>query len=197
MKTLLLGLVSFYMLVLSRTEELPEVDNNNNNNALSSLDITKRFDDLAARLNILEQELKMKQETPRIAFSAALFNDGYCGPFNTPTTLVFSNTFINLGNSYNPSTGIFTAFVKGTYYFSFTVFLNSNSKMFTSLMKNKDRVVSVWDNYSPDSNDSGSNTAIVQLEVGDNVYVKLYEERQIYDDGTGYTSFCGFLLFPS
>ena len=94
-------------------------------------------------------------------------------------------------------TGYFTAPVRGVYYFSFTSFwwgANPGS-CGGSLYKNGNKVVS-W--YVTNSNhaSSGSNSAVLQLQVGDNVNVRLWNNRRISDNGNKYSSFSGFLLFP-
>ena len=93
--------------------------------------------------------------------------------------------------------GIFTASVKGMYYFRFSMMNNliATPNSVVSLMKNDQRLVSVWDTSGTDSNDSGSNAAVIPLEVGDNVYIKLLANRLIYDDSMNYNTFSGFLLF--
>ena len=93
--------------------------------------------------------------------------------------------------------GYFTAPVRGVYYFSFTSFwwgANPGS-CGGSLYKNGNKVVS-W--YVTNSNhaSSGSNSAVLQLQVGDNVNVRLWNNRRISDNGNKYSSFSGFLLFP-
>ncbi|RXM93151.1 Complement C1q-like protein 4 [Acipenser ruthenus] len=63
-------------------------------------------------------------------------------------------------------------------------------------MKNNENVASLWDTESSDLNDSGSSSAILKLEVGDHVYMRLHEGKQLYDDTANYNTFSGFLLFP-
>lgn len=87
--------------------------------------------------------------------------------------------------------------VKGMYFFRFSMFNNLNpvANSVVSLRKNGVRLTSVWDTSGTDSNDMGSNAVVIPLEVGDNVYVELQENRALYDDGMGYNTFSGFLLF--
>ncbi|PWS22480.1 hypothetical protein DKP78_18165, partial [Enterococcus faecium] len=94
--------------------------------------------------------------------------------------MVFSNT----GSSYNPSTGIFTAVIKGMYFFRFSMFNNLSAvpNSVVSLMKNGVRLTSVWDTSGSDPNDMGSNAVVIALEVGDQVYVELQANRLVYDD---------------
>lgn len=68
-------------------------------------------------------------------------------------------------------------------------------KLWWSLYKNGNQIVS-W--YVTNSNhaSSGSNSAVLHLQVGDNVNVRLWNNRRISDNTNKYSSFSGFLLFP-
>ncbi|XP_078807898.1 complement C1q-like protein 2 isoform X2 [Oryzias latipes] len=138
--------------------------------------------------------------TPRVAFSAALRDSGSgnIGPFTTSTPLKYKKIFSNYGDCYNPSTGVFTATVNGVYFFRFSMFnnLSPTPSSVVSLKKNDQLLTSVWDTSGTDGNDMGSNAVVIQLKVGDNVYVELAENRLVYDDGMNYNTFSGFLLFP-
>uniref|UniRef100_A0A8C9SYU1 C1q domain-containing protein n=1 Tax=Scleropages formosus TaxID=113540 RepID=A0A8C9SYU1_SCLFO len=126
---------------------------------------------------------------PKVAFSAALrvSGSGNTGPFQTNTALKYENVFTNFGSSYNPSTGVFMAMVKGVYYFHFTAFsiISGGASTNVVLMKNGERSVSI-----------ASSAAVLQLEAGDNVHVQLMAGTLVYDDMGYYNSFSGFLLFP-
>ncbi|XP_047215660.1 complement C1q-like protein 2 [Girardinichthys multiradiatus] len=166
--------------------------------------LSEKITFLETRLQHAEKEvLELRSHTgstPQVAFSAALRNSGSgnTGPFNTATPLQYAKVFSNTGNSYNPSTGIFTAMISGMYFFRFSMFNNlaPTPNSVVSLMKNNERLTSVWDTNETDSNDMGSNAVVIPLKVGDNVYVQLERNRVVYDDGMNYNTFSGFLLFP-
>lgn len=92
--------------------------------------------------------------------------------------------------------GYFTAPVQGVYYFTFTSFCWENGEgCGGSLYQNANRILS-WYGHSPRHPTTGSNSAILQLQVGDNVSVRLWSNRIISDNVNKYSSFSGFLLFP-
>ncbi|XP_067089153.1 complement C1q-like protein 3 [Osmerus mordax] len=163
--------------------------------------VTEKMGLMETRLQTTERELEeLKKATSgkhQVAFSATLRESGSgdTGPFNVDTHLKYKNVYSNMGNSYNPATGIFTASVKGMYYFRFSMMNSATPNSVVSLMKNDQRLASVWDTSGTDANDIGSNAAVIPLEVGDNVYINLAANRLIYDDGMNYNTFSGFLLF--
>ncbi|XP_029914612.1 complement C1q-like protein 4 isoform X2 [Myripristis murdjan] len=138
---------------------------------------------------------------PKVAFSASLLKSGSgnTGPFNTATALKYKNVFSNIGSSYSPETGIFTALVKGVYFFRFSMLNNLKAppNSVVSLMKNGVRLVSVWDTVGSDAHDMGSNAVVISLKVGDQVYAELAANRMIHDDTMNYNTFSGFLLFTT
>uniref|UniRef100_A0A8C1Y816 C1q domain-containing protein n=1 Tax=Cyprinus carpio TaxID=7962 RepID=A0A8C1Y816_CYPCA len=138
-------------------------------------------------------------ETVEIAFSASLMESGGgdIGPFTTEITLTYRNVFTNIGNAYNPITGIFTAPLKGAYKFSFSVFGHGSpsTSSTASIVKNGERVVVAHghqDQYSVNS----SKGVVLILEVGDVVYVRLWSGTRIYDNQNNHITFSGYLLFP-
>ncbi|XP_054908139.1 complement C1q-like protein 2 [Poeciliopsis prolifica] len=167
------------------------------------VNLAEKITFLETRLQNTEKEvLELRSLTggsPQVAFSAALMDSGFgnIGPFTTATPLQYKKVFSNTGNSYNPSTGIFTAMVSGMYFFRFSMFNNlaSPPNSVVSLMKNSERLTSVWDTNGSDINDMGSNAVVIPLKVGDNVFVQLQPNRLVYDDNMNYNTFSGFLLF--
>ncbi|CAK6975538.1 collagen alpha-1(X) chain-like [Scomber scombrus] len=165
-----------------------------------ALDETKRKleaseKQLAAFTGTVTKLGTMVRGQPRVAFSATLPVNGTIGPMTSVYPLVYHNVVLNIGNAYSPVTGYFTAPVPGAYYFSFTSYWwGGNGSTGGSLFRNGYQVVS-WYRDQP-HNTSGSNSAILLLQVGDKVNVRLWEGQKISDNGNNYSSFSGFLIFP-
>lgn len=156
---------------------------------------------LEARMSSSENEVdELKRENadrPKVAFSVGLTDAGQVGPFNTDITLKFSKVFTNIGQAYSPTTGIFTAPVRGAYYFRFTMWDNRKSSwMGANLYHNDKRMM-----WSSDYSDSigyvaVSNALVLQLEKGDVIYMVLNSSYGVSDENNNRTTFDGFLLFP-
>ncbi|XP_036812506.1 complement C1q-like protein 2 [Oncorhynchus mykiss] len=139
------------------------------------------------------EELKRANgERPKVAFSASLSESK--GPNSDDVILAYKHVFNNIGEAYSPVTGIFRAPVNGVYYFTYTAFTTSSKGRRVSLYKNGLVMVTVTDDVS-DSEDGGTNGVTLQLDAGDEVYTRLMEGFNIYDDNNHHSTFTGFLLF--
>ncbi|KAG7462150.1 hypothetical protein MATL_G00199880 [Megalops atlanticus] len=146
-------------------------------------DLRRQNTALEGRLNTTErllEELKSK-DRPSVAFSASLVQSGetFRGPFSSDTTLVYKNVFTNIGKAYCPNTGVFTAPLRGVYYFSFSTFGYGSQLSGAVLVKNGQRVVSSYDHKSSDSSDGAGNAAVLQLEAGEQVHMHLWADAQV------------------
>ncbi|CAL1582882.1 unnamed protein product [Knipowitschia caucasica] len=134
----------------------------------------------------------------QVAFSAALvdFRSQSFGPDDTDTTLVYKHVVANIGNAYNPQTGIFTAPVRGVYHFHVHIFelFGGSHYAIVSLVKNGTKMVTAWEVHSS-GHGSSSNSMSVLLEAGDEVYVVLWRSARIFDDTDHRNTFSGHLLF--
>ncbi|XP_029981330.1 complement C1q-like protein 4, partial [Sphaeramia orbicularis] len=107
-------------------------------------------------------------------------------------TLIFKRVVTNVGNRYNSSTGIFTAPTKGVYYFSFTGCVGRSGTLDATLVKNSELISEIHDRRG--STGCSSNSVTVQLEVGDTIFIRLWNRHSIFDQGK-LSTFTGFLLF--
>ncbi|KAL6098750.1 uncharacterized protein ACO6RY_17824 [Pungitius sinensis] len=169
--------------------------------------LNKENADLQSRLSSSESELlvsksridqleKENAEKPKVAFYTALTDAGHIGPFDTDVTLKYSNVFTNVGNAYSPSTGFFTAPVKGVYYFQFTASSNSKGLMGVYVFKNNNIIM-----YNEELNDGSSfkyltNSVVLELIAGDEVRLVLPSKRLLSENGNNHNTFSGALLFP-
>ncbi len=91
--------------------------------------------------------------------------------------------------------GVFTAPVKGAYYFRFYGHSHGGTTMAVTLLKNGATQCSLHA-WKPTSNGNASNGVVLTLEIGDRMSTQLWANTWVYDDPASYTSFGGFLIFP-
>ncbi|KAF4115030.1 uncharacterized protein LOC131538151 isoform X1 [Onychostoma macrolepis] len=162
-------------------------------------ELNKKTDEISNLTESQVEELRKENRDREIAFSAALMESGggHIGPFTTDITLTYRNVFTNIGNAYNPITGIFTAPLKGAYMFTFSVFGygNPSTASAVSIMKNGEKVVMAYAHQAQYTVSSSKGVVLI-LEVGDVVYVRLWSGTTIYDNHNNHSTFSGYLLFP-
>ncbi|XP_040916421.1 uncharacterized protein LOC121197089 isoform X2 [Toxotes jaculatrix] len=159
-----------------------------------------KSEELELRLRVSEKQLEdLRTESTdqlKVAFSAGLTDSGSVGPFDEETTLIFSKTICNIGQAYNQTAGVFTAPVRGVYFFSFTAADYLKGYMGLYLYRNNQPII-----FNLNLNDHGgyasmSNAVALQLEEGDQVRLSLPASYRLYDDSRNFSVFSGFLLFP-
>ncbi|ROL53442.1 Complement C1q-like protein 4 [Anabarilius grahami] len=160
-------------------------------------DIHAALRELTTTVTELRDEMNKKNDDREIAFSAALMEsgEGNTGPFTTDITLTYRKVFTNIGNAYNPITGVFTAPLKGAYMFRISAYGRGGTAATVSIYKNGEFLVMAFDNQ-PQNALNSSNGAVLILEVGDVVYVRLRSGKRIFDNQYNHNTFSGFLLFP-
>uniref|UniRef100_A0A4W6F4X3 C1q domain-containing protein n=1 Tax=Lates calcarifer TaxID=8187 RepID=A0A4W6F4X3_LATCA len=175
-----------------------------------SHDLQKEYDAMKKKMEALEKMLKdsqtrlinnenkiteLKNEASmQVIFSAAAGGGSSIGPFDTDTTLIYETVITNIGSAYNKTTGVFTAPVAGVYYFSIFYHAGGEHEGKLLLYKNNDLMVMTHDHKSDsDTADNGGNTVFLQLQQGDQVYVRLPANTHVWGHDH-HTTFSGFLV---
>tara|TARA_R110000796_G_scaffold153009_1_gene269394 strand:- start:56 stop:832 length:777 start_codon:yes stop_codon:yes gene_type:complete len=109
---------------------------------------------------------------------------------------VFNTPFVNRGNYYNPSTGLFTAPIGGVYFFSATLYLNSTGQVVFTIngtppggAGDPDLMV-----YATAAGQTGSMQMVVPLAAGDNVGISSRTGQGACAMYMGHSSYSGHLL---
>ncbi|XP_048011782.1 complement C1q tumor necrosis factor-related protein 6-like [Megalobrama amblycephala] len=147
----------------------------------------------------MDQESLRRKDEYNIAFAAALGNVQDIGPFNTEVTLVYNKVYVNAGLHYNPGTGIFTAPVKGVYFFSFSGHNKTSKPMALRIAKNGKSMSVIYNHALIDAGfrfETLSNSINLMLEKGDQVCMRLWANTWVFDNDDSLTLFTGHLLFP-
>ncbi|XP_044062786.1 uncharacterized protein LOC122881098 isoform X1 [Siniperca chuatsi] len=149
------------------------------------------------RLESTERELKAMRDVPKVAFSVSLGGNGLQKATTGSETLLYRDVLTNIGQAYNPETGVFTAPVRGVYYVRFTANAPTDSPMSAVLYKNGVEIqLIVHEQPSGQGSDTASNGGALLLEAGDTLSLQLWQDTQIWDNSNHHSTFSGFLLFP-
>lgn len=110
-------------------------------------------------------------------------------------TLVFPEVITNVGNAYNPQTGVFTAPIGGDYVFFVNVqSYDTNSIYVDIVMNGVSKVRTMAYSYNGyDRDEAGPNLAVLTLQKEDRVWIKHHFGQGYYSDGH-ITTFSGFLI---
>ncbi|XP_028255115.1 complement C1q-like protein 2 isoform X2 [Parambassis ranga] len=129
----------------------------------------------------------------RIAFYVGLKN-----PHEGYEVLKFDDVITNLGNHYDPTTGKFTCHVSGIYFFTYHVLMRGGdgTSMWADLCKNGQVRASAIAQDADQNYDYASNSAVLHLDSGDEVYVKLDGGKAHGGNNNKYSTFSGFILYP-
>ena len=111
----------------------------------------------------------------------------------------------NTHSIYNPNTGIFTAPVNGTYLVGFAGVSYHGQNVLLHLIRSGKRILSAFDNSGCSCCDevntkcagSASNTGVLTLEIGDQLWIELPDQHGLHNAPYhNYASFYGYLIFP-
>ncbi|XP_077171227.1 C1q-related factor [Paroedura picta] len=129
---------------------------------------------------------------PRVAFYAGLKN-----PHEGYEVLKFDDVVTNLGNNYEAATGKFTCAVPGTYFFAYHVLMRGGdgTSMWADLCKNGQVRASAIAQDADQNYDYASNSVILHLDAGDEVFIKLDGGKAHGGNNNKYSTFSGFIIY--
>uniref|UniRef100_G3PQ50 Complement C1q like 2 n=1 Tax=Gasterosteus aculeatus TaxID=69293 RepID=G3PQ50_GASAC len=129
----------------------------------------------------------------RIAFYVGLKN-----PHEGYEVLKFDDVITNLGKHYDANTGKFTCHMSGIYFFTYHVLMRGGdgTSMWADLCKNGQVRASAIAQDADQNYDYASNSAVLHLDSGDEVYVKLDGGKAHGGNNNKYSTFSGFILYP-
>lgn len=111
--------------------------------------------------------------------------------FGAGQTIEFETVGYDAGNEYDMATGIFHAPVSGVYVFHVTIYAGSTTvSLEVHLMVGSTIAMATHGYYYPDM----SGTAIVHVNAGDGVRVRMHPSYSTSITGSGLSHFAGFLL---
>ncbi|XP_063426160.1 collagen alpha-1(VIII) chain-like [Mytilus trossulus] len=105
----------------------------------------------------------------------------------------FDDVRVNRAGAYDPSTGVFTATVQGLYHFSCMILANHGAVVHYQLNKN-DQPYIIGYSHKGAFADSSTISAVMELTVGDRVFVKHRVAGAEVVFGAAHTSFSGYFI---
>ncbi|XP_078316918.1 uncharacterized protein LOC111103853 [Crassostrea virginica] len=138
----------------------------------------------------INQTLTKCDPKQKVAFTAGVTSDSTT--WNSGT-LIFNSVILNVGNGYNPSTGIFTSPVAGTYVFYVTAVEYIKQYLMVDIVLNSVSKVRTM-GHNDAAYQTGTNMVVLNLQKGDSVWVRHYSGKGYYTYSVPVTTFTGFLV---
>ena len=110
--------------------------------------------------------------------------------------IAFDHEYANIGDDFDLDRGKFICRINGTYYFVFHVNKWTNSRnCYIKLMKNGNLITAVYEDAGYDYYDGVSNSILLELVAGDEVWLQLHANDEVYGGLTKMTTFSGWLIY--
>ncbi|XP_071136743.1 complement C1q tumor necrosis factor-related protein 3-like [Mytilus edulis] len=114
-------------------------------------------------------------------------------PLSSGAKVVFYQVWTNVGNGYEPSTGVFTAPYVGLYHLTAVVASENNKSLFLKLYHNGNKTPGSW--LTGDGCKTGSFDVVLNLQKGDRVYIFVGSgSNTIFSNPYAYVTFSGHII---
>ncbi|KAK7089094.1 hypothetical protein V1264_024359 [Littorina saxatilis] len=151
---------------------------------------------IQTKMTAMENQMAKLQQ--RVVFTAYFQHEGGTKiDIGQSSPIPFQDTSINLGNGYDPHSGVFTAPVSGVYFFTLHIKAEESSKEIIEVgIEKSGTILTVATIYGDHfSTDHSSASVTTQVKVGEKVFVRhTYGGTSL--DKWKETSFTGILLYP-
>lgn len=147
-------------------------------------------------MSFIERQINPEQPEQPVAFFAYRSIGNAANPHDQHT-LVYDIVKTNLGHGYKRDLGVFMVPQAGTYFFSWTIFLDLSSYHSARLIVNTEVQSAVYARTDSTSYASTTGNAILTLNKGDEVFIQTSQDvnkGRIVSDQYRRTSFTGFLI---
>ncbi|XP_045157047.2 caprin-2-like isoform X2 [Mercenaria mercenaria] len=133
-----------------------------------------------------------------VAFTAYMDHDG---DFGADQTIIFNRVITNEGSGYNKYTGVFTCPQDGMYLFSFFIWERSDTDTIKQVrgdltVNGRNIVGSVSETWHHTEDAQGGNSAVIRLNQGDAVWIKVHYGGHIAGNTLHFNTFTGLYLYP-
>ncbi|XP_014839555.1 PREDICTED: complement C1q tumor necrosis factor-related protein 4-like [Poecilia mexicana] len=141
-------------------------------------------------------------EQPQSAFSVARTSTfmGQSDRHHNKPPLTFDVEYVDIGGHFNKTSGLFTCHFPGVYFFAFTVGKHPRKAVSVKLMTGSGQVQAmVFDEDTSKRREMQSQSLMLQLNRGETVWLYSQQDKRyaVYSNQGRYTTFSGFLVYPS